>query len=71
MVPGAMESESVFQSYLEGALETFGIEADEAERAVMTGVWAVYEPAMEMLRDSDLRDVEPETDADLSRAPTR
>jgi hypothetical protein len=65
-----MEPESPFQSYLEGALETFGIEADETERAVMTGVWAVYEPAMEMLRDADLRGVEPETDVDLSRAPS-
>src|SRR5262249_49220440 len=70
MVSEAMTSESAFQSYLEGALETFGIEADEAERVVMKGVWAVYEPAMEMLRDADLRDVEPETDVDLSRAPS-
>ena len=65
-----MESGSAFQSYLDGALETFGIEADETERAVMAGVWAIYEPAMEMLRDTDLRGVEPETDVDLSRAPT-
>ena len=70
MVCGVMTSESAFQSYLEGALETFGIEADEAERVVMTGIWAFYEPAMEMLRDADLRDVEPETDVDLSRAPS-
>jgi len=66
-----MESGSAFQSYLDGALETFGIEADDAERAVMAGVWSVYQPAMEMLRDADLRDVEPEIDVDLSRAPTR
>lgn len=70
MVPPAMASESAFQSYLDGALDTFGIEADETERAVMSGVWAIYEPAMEMLRDADLRAVEPETDVDLSRAPT-
>jgi hypothetical protein len=66
-----MESGSAFQTYLQGALPTFGIEADDAERAVMAGVWAVYEPAMEMLRDANLREVEPETDVDLSRAPTR
>jgi len=64
-------SESAFQSYLDGALETFGIEADETERAVMTGVWTIYEPAMELLRDADLREIEPELDVDLSRAPTR
>jgi hypothetical protein len=70
MVSGAMTPESAFQSYLDGALETFGIEADEGERAVMMGVWAVYEPAMEALREADLRDIEPETDVDLSKAPT-
>jgi hypothetical protein len=70
MVSRAMTSESAFQSYLDGALETFGIEADETERAVMTGVWTLYEPALEMLRDKDLRGVEPETDVDLSRAPS-
>ena len=45
---------SAFQSYLEGALEIFGIEADETERAVMAGIWSIYEPAMELLRDADL-----------------
>lgn len=64
-----MESEAAFRSYLEGALEVFGIEADETERAVMSGVWSVYEPAMAELRESDLSAVDPEPDADLSRAP--
>ena len=66
-----MESESAFQSYLEGALEVFGIEADDTERAVMTGVWSVYEPAMERLRAADLTEVAPEPMIDLSRAPGR
>jgi hypothetical protein len=39
-----VEPNSAFQSYLDGALEVFGIEADETERAVMAGVWSVYEP---------------------------
>ena len=64
-----MESEAAFRSYLEGALEVFGIEADETERAVMSGVWSVFEPAMAELRESDLSAVDPEPDADLSRAP--
>jgi hypothetical protein len=64
-----MEAGSAFQSYLQGALETFGIEADDEERAVMMGVWAIYEPGMELLRDADLDGVEPELNADLSRPP--
>ena len=64
-----MESEAAFRSYLEGALEVFGIEADETERAVMSGVWSVYDPAIAELREADRRAVDPEPDADLSRAP--
>ena len=64
-----MESEAAFRSDLEGALEVFGIEADETERAVMSGVWSVYDPAIAELREADLSAVDPEPDADLSRAP--
>jgi hypothetical protein len=64
-----MEGESAFQSYLNGGLETFGIVADEGERAVMMGVWSVYEPGMELLRDAELDAVEPEPHADLSKPP--
>jgi hypothetical protein len=64
-----MEGESAFQSYLNGALETFGIKTDEDERAVMMGVWAVYEPGMELLRDADLEAIEPEMHSDLSQPP--
>jgi hypothetical protein len=66
-----MDADSAFQSYLGGGLEIFGIEADEAERAVMTGVWAIYEPGMDLLRDADLGGIEPEPNADLSRPPAR
>jgi hypothetical protein len=66
-----MSAESAFQSYLEGALETFGIEADEIERMVMAGVWSLYEPAMTQLRDADLDAVELELHVDLSKAPPR
>jgi hypothetical protein len=64
-----MEGESAFQSYLNGALETFGIQTTEEERAVMTGVWSVYEPGMELLRDADLGGIDPELDPDLSKPP--
>ena len=66
-----MDGQSAFQAYLEGALETFGIETDEAERGVMVGVWTIYEPGMELLRDAELDGIEPELKADLSRAPRR
>jgi hypothetical protein len=66
-----MEGESAFQRYLNGALETFGISADEDERAVMMGVWSIYEPGMELLRDADLADIQPERNADPSKPPTR
>jgi hypothetical protein len=66
-----MEGESAFQSYLNGALETFGINADEDERAVMMGVWSVYEPGMELLRDADLDGIDPEPHPNLSAPPLR
>jgi hypothetical protein len=66
-----VEAGSPFQAYLQSALETFGIEADEEERAVMAGVWDLYEPGMELLREADLDGVEHEPRADLSRAPSR
>ena len=66
-----MDPETALQSYLDGALETFGIEADEVERAVMKGVWHVYEDGMRRLTDADLSEVEPEADPDLSDPPAR
>ena len=66
-----MEASNPFGKYLESALETFGIEADETERMVMAGVWSLYEPGMEQLRNADLDEVEPELRSDLSQAPPR
>jgi hypothetical protein len=66
-----MEAGSPFQRYLDGALETLGIEADETERMVMAGVWEIYRPGLELLREADLDEVEPELRADLSKAPPR
>ena len=64
-----MEAESAFQSYLERALDVFGIEADGTERAVIGGVWSVYEPALALLEQADLSGVQPEPELDLSLAP--
>jgi hypothetical protein len=66
-----VEAGSTFEDYLEHALELLGIEADETERMVMAGVWSLYEPGMEQLRDADLDEVEPEIRADLSKPPPR
>jgi hypothetical protein len=66
-----VEAESAFQSYLNGALELFGLEADEEERAVMAGIWSIYQPGMELLRDADLEAIEAEMGADLSKPPVR
>jgi hypothetical protein len=64
-----LDPETAFQSYMEGALETFGIGADEVERAVMSGVWQVYEEGINRLIEADLTEVELEADLDLSRPP--
>lgn len=66
-----MEREAAFQSYLGNALDLLGIKADETERMVMASVWSLYEPGLELLRDADLDEVEPELRADLSQAPPR
>jgi len=66
-----MEGETAFESYLNGALETFGIDADEDERAVMLGVWSVYEPGMQLLLDADLDAIKPEMHPDVSKPPPR
>jgi hypothetical protein len=62
-------ADGAFEQYLEKALGLLGIGADETERMVMAGVWSLYEPGMEQLRDADLDEVEPERPVDLSRAP--
>jgi hypothetical protein len=64
-----MEASDAFEKFLQSALETFGIEADETERAVMAGVWSLYRPNMELLSEADLDDVELELHVDLSKPP--
>lgn len=64
-----MEAETPFQRFIDAGLVSFGIEADETERAVIAGVWSIWEPGMNMLRDADLDGVEPEPHPDLSAPP--
>ena len=65
-----MEAGSPFQRYLDSGLESFGIDADEMERAVMAGVWSIWEPDMNLLRDADLDGVKHELNVDLSAPPS-
>ena len=66
-----MAPDSPYQAYLQSAFEIYGIEADEVERAVITGIWEIYKPGMNLLAEADLSAVEPERAPDLSLAPTR
>jgi hypothetical protein len=70
-VASALAPDSAYQAYLKSALEIYGIEADEIERAVITGIWELYEPGMNLLAEADLSAVEPERAPDLSRPPAR
>lgn len=63
-----MEPNPDLQSYLDGALATYGIEADQVERAVMDAVWAIYEPGLTELLEHELSDAH-EENPDLSQAP--
>lgn len=64
-----MEAGSAFQRYLDSALESLGIETNETERAVIAGVWSLWEPGMTMLWDADLDGVEQELHPDLGAPP--
>jgi hypothetical protein len=56
---------------MDGALASLGIEADEVERAVMSGVWSIYREGIALLLDADLSQIDPESHPDLSQAPAR
>jgi hypothetical protein len=58
-----------FESVVPGALASLGIEADEAELAVMAAAHGLYWPQVAALLAADLAEVEPEAGADMSRPP--
>jgi len=64
-----MEAGTPFEQFIDAGLDSFGIEADETERAVMLGVWALWEPGMSLLRDADLDEVGQEMHPDLGAPP--
>jgi hypothetical protein len=66
-----VQADSAFQSYMDGALASLGIEADDVERAVMSGVWSIYREGIGLLLAADLSGYEAEPNPDLSRPPVR
>jgi len=64
-----MQGKDGFDRFAAGGLELLGLEADEAERAVMGAVDAIYRPHVEALLEADLDDIVPEPRIDLSKSP--
>jgi hypothetical protein len=58
-----------FDAFVPDGLASLGIEVDEVEMAVMRATHELYWPAIAGLLEVDFSGVEPETAADLSRAP--
>jgi hypothetical protein len=59
------------EDFVAGGLATLGIEADETELAVISGVHRVFAPAIRDLVEFDAGEDPPERPPDLSRAPAR
>jgi hypothetical protein len=64
-----MQGSDGFQRFVGGGFELLGIEADEAELAVIEVAGSIYQPRIDALLEADLDDVEPEPHIDLSRPP--
>jgi hypothetical protein len=56
-------------AFLTAGLATLGIEVDEIEMAVISATHELYWPPIAQFLDIDLSAVEPEPNADMSRAP--
>jgi hypothetical protein len=55
--------------FARAGLELVGLEADEAELAVIEAADALYRPLTDALIEAELDGVEPEPDADMSHPP--
>ena len=66
-----MQGSDGFQRFAVAGLERVGIEADDAELAVMEVADSLYGPSIDSLLAADLDEVEPEPRIDLSRPPSR
>jgi hypothetical protein len=64
-----MEAADRFEEFVPAGLASLGIEADEAELAVMRAAHELYWPAFGALLAADLGAVAPEPRADMSVPP--
>jgi hypothetical protein len=64
-----MQGSDGLQRFTAGGFELFGIEADEAELAVIQAADSIYRPRIAALLEAELERVEPEPHIDLSRPP--
>jgi hypothetical protein len=63
-----LEPNSDLQSYLDGGLAAFRIDADATERVIINAVWSIWEPGLMELLDHELSGVR-EENPDLSQPP--
>jgi hypothetical protein len=64
-----MEASDRADDFIDGGLASLGIEADEIERAVIGAAHQLFWPGILELLSLDLGELEPEHNADLSKAP--
>jgi hypothetical protein len=66
-----MEASNRSEDVIAAGLDSFGVEADEVEMAVIGAARELFWPAILELLELDTSAVFPEAAADLSRAPRR
>jgi hypothetical protein len=66
-----MEASNRSDDVIAAGLDSFGVEADEVEMAVIGAARELFWPAILELLELDTSAVSPEAAADLSRAPRR
>jgi hypothetical protein len=64
-----MEASDSFEGFVPAGLASLGIEADDAELAVMRAAHETYWPAFAALLAADLGGILPEDAPDMSRPP--
>jgi hypothetical protein len=64
-----MHAAGDFDAFVPAGLTSLGIEFDDVDLAVMRAMHELYWPAIAGVLDLDFSAVEPEVNADMSRAP--
>jgi len=65
----ASGNDSPTRRYARAGLELVGLQADEAEMAVIEGADTLYRPLIVALMEAELDEIEPEPGADMSGPP--